>query len=31
MNWEFKGRSNNLAVKNLTPRVSMIVAIDTQG
>jgi len=31
MNWAYKGQNNNLAVKNLSPRISMIVALDTRG
>ena len=31
MNWAYRGKTNNLAAKNLSPRISMIVALDTRG
>ena len=31
MNWAYRGQNNNLAVKNLSPRISMFVALDTRG
>ena len=31
MNWAYRAKNNNLAVKNLSPRISMLVALDTRG
>ena len=31
MNWAYKSQSNNLAGRKLNPRISMIVALDSQG
>ena len=31
MNWAYRGHTNNLTVKKLNPRISMITAVDTQG
>ena len=31
MKWGFKGRKNNISKKSINPRISMIVAIDTEA